>query len=205
MRKKIVPVLKDFGITTAVLLLVTGVGFLFEYFGLTDANIVTVYILGVLLVSLLTKGYLCGALSSIVSVSLFNFIFTAPKWTLRAYDSGYWITFTVMLTSSVITATLASKLKDQAILSERAAFRTKTLLETNQLLQKAKDENEMFQITADQLSKLLHTDAVLFPQTQGEQSENGIRFSSAGQTDSACLPQEDGQYRYFPMTVAKSR
>ena len=178
MIKKMLPAPKDFGITAAILLAVTGIGFLFEKFGFTDANIVTVYILGVLLVSWLTQGYVCGALASILSVSLFNFFYTEPRWTLRAYDSDYWITFTVMLLSSVITATLASKLKDQAILSEQAAFRTKTLLETNQLLQKAKDEEEMFQITVDQLSKLLRCEAILYPQVNGALDETRVTSAS---------------------------
>ncbi len=185
-KRKRFPAVKDFCFTAMILCIVTFLGNLFERFGLTDANIVTVYILGVLLISWLTRGYVCGALASIISVSLFDILYTQPRWTLRADDSGYWITFAVMLTSSIITATLATKLKDQAIYSQKAAFHTKTLLETNQLLQKTNNENEIYHITVEQIRKLLRRDVILYPQVNGALDETGF-ITTIQQTDLSIL------------------
>ncbi len=53
-----------------------------------------------------------------------------------------------MLTSAIVTCTLTTRLKDHAKMSAQAAFRTKILFDTNQLLQKAKSEEEIFSLTA---------------------------------------------------------
>lgn len=159
---RFIPYPKDILITLAILTAVSLLGTAFLNFGFTDSNIITVYILGVLLTALFTRGYSCGILSAFMSVTLFNFLFTEPRLTFHAYDSGYPVTFAIMLVASIITGTLASKLKSHARLSAQAAFRTKVLLDTNQLLQKANDDNEIINITATQLMKLLNRSIVVY-------------------------------------------
>ena len=56
---------------------------MFEKLKLTDANIITVYILGVLLISIVTEGWFYSFSATIASVLVFNFLFTAPRFTLR--------------------------------------------------------------------------------------------------------------------------
>ncbi len=158
-----IPYPKDIVITLLLLVAATVVGILFYELGFTESNIITVYILGVLLTSLFTRGYACGVFAAFMSVTLFNFFLTEPRLTFHAYGSGYPVTFAVMLAASIITGTLASKLKDNAKLSAQAAFRTKILLDTNQLLQKAQDEEEILTITAEQLVKLLDRPVVMYP------------------------------------------
>lgn len=159
---KLIPYPKDILIMVAILIGITLLGLSFFKLGFTDPNIITVYILGVLLTSLFTRGYACGIVSSLMSVMLFNFFFTEPRLTLHAYDSGYAITFGIMLIASIITGTLASKLKSHAKLAAQAAFRTKVLLDTNQLLQKAQDDDDIINITATQLMKLLNRSVVMY-------------------------------------------
>lgn len=50
------PSLRDIGVTVLSLAVCTAIGFLFDHLDFPDTNIVTVYILGVLMVSVLTKG-----------------------------------------------------------------------------------------------------------------------------------------------------
>ncbi|MDD6094757.1 MAG: DUF4118 domain-containing protein [Clostridia bacterium] len=184
----IIPHTKDLLITVIILTVATLIGMAFLELGITDANIITIYILGVLLTSLFTKGYFYGVLGSVVSVMLFNFFLTEPRFTFHAYDSGYTVTFTIMLVTSIITGTLASKLKDHAKLSARTAFRTKVLFDTSKLLQKASDDTEIAGITASQLSVLLNRDVIAYPESGGklmrgyvfassENSDKGVFFS----------------------------
>ena len=56
----------------------------------------------------------------------------------ETYAVGYPVTFFIMLISSVLTGTLAAKLKMHAKLSSQIAFRTQVLFDTDRLLQKAK-------------------------------------------------------------------
>lgn len=178
-----IPYPMDLLITLFILVLTTLFGALLYLFGFTDSNIIPVYILGVLLTSLFTRGYFCGVISSLASVMLFNFFFTEPQLTLHAYDSRYIVTFAIMLASSIITGTLASKLKSHAKLSAQAAFRTKVLLDTNQLLQKAQDNEDIFKITATQLMKLLNRSVVMYSANEDGLSE-GALFKA--ESDSLC-------------------
>ncbi len=166
-----IPYPKDLLIALVVLTVTTLLGVVLYRFGFTDSNIIPVYILGVLLTSLFTRGYFYGVVGSLLSVMLFNFFFTEPRLTFHAYDSKYAVTFAIMLAASIITGTLASKLKSHAKLSAQAAFRTKVLLDTNQLLQKAQDDNDIVNITATQLMKLLNRSIVMYSAKGGNLSK----------------------------------
>ena len=172
--RSLIPYPKDILITILILAIATILGLSFYSFGFTDSNIITVYILGVLLTSLFTKGYTCGIIGSLVSVMLFNFFFTEPRLTFHAYDSGYPVTFAIMLVASVITGTLASKLKSHAKLSAQAAFRTKVLLDTNQLLQKAQNDEDIINITATQIMKLLNRSVVMYSVRDGKLTKGSL-------------------------------
>lgn len=124
--------------------------------------------LGVLLTALTTSGYSCGVFGSIASVALYNFFLTEPRLTFHAYDPGYQITFVLMLTSAIVTCTLTTRLKDHAKMSAQAAFRTKILFDTNQLLQRAKSEEEILSQTASQLMKLLNRSLIVYPERNGD-------------------------------------
>ena len=128
-----------------------------------DSNIITIYLVGVMMTSILTSGYTCSVISSVISVVLFNYFLTEPRLTLYAYGSGYPVTFAIMLGISILAGTFASKLKENAKLSARDAFRTKILFNTSQLLQKAEDASEIFDITATKLVKLLGRDLTAAP------------------------------------------
>lgn len=90
----------------------TLIGLLFSNLGFTEANIITIYLLAILLASLITTSRWCSLLNSLVSVLVFNFFFTEPKFTLHAYEKGYPVTFAVMFIASWITGTLAVRVKE---------------------------------------------------------------------------------------------
>ena len=115
-----------------------------------------------LITAVITKHQIYGLISSIVSVLVFNFLFTDPKFTLQAYDQGYPVTFLIMFLAAFLTGSLAIRLKNQAKQSARSAYRTKVLFDTNQLLQQSKDRKEIISVTSNQLIKLLGKDIVFY-------------------------------------------
>lgn len=149
--------------STLILILTTLVGFLFYHLGFTEANIITLYLLGVMLVSVFTKSSVCSFISSIVGVLAFNFFFTEPRFSLHTYDSGYPVTFPIMFLASLITGSLASKLKTHAKRSAQVAWRTKLLFESNQNLQKAQTQEDIISVTANQLLKIFQRDIIAYP------------------------------------------
>lgn len=148
--------------SAGILILVTLIGLLFYNFGFTEANIITLYILGVMLISVYTRSSICSFVASIASVLTFNFLFTVPRFTLQAYDSEYPITFLVMFLASLLTGSLASKLKSHAKRSAQVAWRTKLLFETSQNLQRTHTQEEIISVTAKQLLKIFQRDIVVY-------------------------------------------
>ncbi len=173
------PSLAQWGICAGVLVMTTVIGLGFQALRFTEANIITVYLLGLLLVSLFTRNYACSGLSALGSVLLFNFFFTEPRLTFHAYESGYPVTFAIMLIAGLLTGTLANQLSRQAQQSAQAAYRTQVLLETNQLLQKAGDDGEILTLTAQQLEKLLNRSILLWP-GEGGRLGNARTFGTEG-------------------------
>ena len=144
-------ILKSVGILFAASILC----FIFDGLGFTDANMIMVYILAVLLIAVTTSQRIYSMVSSIASVLIFNFLFTSPRFSFSAYETGYPVTFVVMFLTAFITATMAAQYKEQAKQSAKVAFRTKIVFDTNQMLTKAKDREKILEITSRQLNKLL--------------------------------------------------
>ena len=165
--RSLLPSARDLLITAGILACITVIGFLFLQLDFARYNIIMFYMLGVLFTALFTSGYTCGILGSIASVALYNFFLTEPRLTFHAYDPGYQVTFALMLTCAISTCTLTTRLKDHAKMSAQAAFRTKVLFDTNQLLQKANSEEEILSLTASQLMKLLNRSLIVYPEQNG--------------------------------------
>ncbi len=175
--QKIFPSLRNLLVTTALLLLATLIGFAFHRLRFTEANTITIYILGVLLTALFTKNYVCSVLSSLAGVLLFNFFFTEPRLSFYAYKSGYPVTFAIMLFASLMTGTLANRLALHVKQASQTAWRTQVLLETTQRLGQAAEEGEVLQVIADQLRKLLNRPLLLYPVGNGTLGQ-ALRYSS---------------------------
>lgn len=159
-----------------VLTLSTLIGFLFKHFGFSESNTITVYILGTLVTSVITSGRVFSLISSILSVLVFNFFFTQPYFSLVAYDPGYPVTFLIMFIAALFSGNLANKIKQQARQSALAATRTKTLLETNRLLERARDSDDVYKITANQLVLLLKRNIIVYPADEHGLSEPTVSF-----------------------------
>lgn len=162
---------EDTAKSIGILLLATLLGMGFARLGFTEPNIITLYILGVLVISVITTNRAYSLVASIVSVLVFNFFFTVPQFTFRAYDKGYPVTFLIMFLAALITGSLAAKLKNHAKQSAQSAYRTKVLFDTNQLLQQAKGKEAIISAAASQLNKLLGKAVVAYLSENGELSE----------------------------------
>ena len=173
------PTVLELLLTVGILVAATIIGWGFLRLGFANANIIMVYLLGVLLTSTFTSGYTCGVLSAFLSVILFNYFLTEPRLSLAAYGSKYPITFAVMFASALLTCTLATKLKAHAQLSARDAYRTKLLFDMNRQLQKAETPEEVYRMTATQIQKLMQRDVLIYP-AQGNALLDGNIYPADG-------------------------
>ena len=157
------PSLREAGISVALLILTTILNGVFYRLGLSESNLIMVYLLGVLLTAIATRHRVCSLFSAVTSVFLYNYLFTVPRFTFRVYDSNHLVTFVIMFLLAYIASTLALRLKDHAYQSSQAAHRTKILFDTDQLLNRARGRAEIIHALAGQLVKLLGRAVVVYP------------------------------------------
>lgn len=144
-----------------IVILASFLGLLFQWVGFSDANIIMIYIMAVLLTAIVTDGRIYSIGISVISVLLFNFLFTEPFFTFHATGAEYPITFLVMFLTAFVISSLTTQIKRQAVHSTGVAYRTQILLDTNQLLQK--EGADLMSVTANQLTKLLRRDIIYYP------------------------------------------
>ena len=181
----------DLAKMVGILAVCTVAGYIFTRLGFTNSNVIMVYILGVLCISMVTTGQGYSLVASALSVLVFNFFFTRPIFTLMS-DPSYIATFGVMFLVAFFASTLTTQVRRQALQSAQKAYRTEVLLETSQQLQKAEEASAIRAITATQLKKLLERDVLFYPVGEDGRLGAGELFGRK-QNDGldACLAPEE--------------
>lgn len=138
------------------------IGLFFLAIGVSESNIITIYILGVLVLATWTSGWMVSIISSLGAVLIFNFFFTEPRFSFEAYHRDYPMTFLIMFLSGFITSSLTRKVKEQAVVAVRKSYRMEVLLETNRKLQHAKSIEEIINEGMSQIVKLVEKPVEFF-------------------------------------------
>ena len=97
-----------------------------------------------------------------------------------------------ILVAALLTCTLATQLKAHAQLSARDAYRTKLLFDMNRQLQKAETPDEVYQMTATQIQKLMQRDVLVYP-AQGEALLDGIVYPADGSSPHSVTKEKQEQ------------
>ncbi|MBP3505548.1 MAG: DUF4118 domain-containing protein [Lachnospiraceae bacterium] len=168
----------DIFISVLILVLGTGIGFLFQNWNINESNIITVYILGVLMIAIYTSERIYSLVSSLISVLLFNFFFTEPYFSLKAFDNNYPITFIIMFIAAFLTSSLTVQIKEQARTAEETAYRTKILFDTNRLLSNETSREGIISVTCHQLKKLLNKDIIFYENDQQIEADTNCNQES---------------------------
>ena len=168
--------LRDWLLTIGILILATILSYGFSKVGFTEANIIAIYLLAVLLTSMATSTRSSYVLSAIGGVLVFNFFFTTPKFSLRVHEHGAPLTFLIMVVAALIVGTLTDRLKSQVKQSAQAAYRTNLLFETSQMLQKAPNDDKIFQTARTQVTKLLGRTVSVLPGVTASNRKNALRY-----------------------------
>jgi len=124
---RIVSIISNFLKMASLLFLATVTGYIFKMIEFPETTIVLAYLLGVLITARFSKGYLYGVLASVLSIFVYNFFFTEPYYTLAVNDPSYFVTFTVMMITSLLTSTLTSHAKKSATVAQEKESETKAL------------------------------------------------------------------------------
>ncbi len=87
--------------------------------GIEKESIIMIFLMGVLLVPIVTKGYVYGAVAAVVSVLLFNYLFTVPIHTFKIYNPNDMTLMVFFFAVSLISSSITSRSKRQLELAQK--------------------------------------------------------------------------------------
>lgn len=162
--------LRDILITIGVMTIATLISIAVFESDINNANIVTIYILAVLVAAVLTADRIYGIVAALLYILVFNVLFVEPYFSLRV-AGDYMVTYLVTMVSAILTGTLASRMKYSMAAANENATQTRVLLECSELLQHARNEEDIITTVADQLVRLLKRAIIYYPVEDGALQE----------------------------------
>lgn len=146
----------------AIMALTMAIVLLFDTLGFSEANIIMTLIIGVIIIYIVTTGYLMGIVSSIIGIMVFNYFFIEPRFTFNFYNKNYITTCTIMLAVSIAIGTLTNKLQKEAKNSFAREKRTQTLYRVSRKLLSAKGSSDVATIGIKYISRLVDRTVVCY-------------------------------------------
>lgn len=113
--------------TLVVFALAAGSSFLVSLLGIGNESIIMVFLLGVLFTTVLTSSSAYGIVASVMSLMLFNFLYTDPRYTFIVYSSQDIILLLFFLVTAVVSGFVTSRLQQQKELVAQNELTTQTL------------------------------------------------------------------------------
>jgi len=153
----------------AATLTATGLCFFFyAYFPqLGQANLVMVYLLSSALVAVY-GGRRAAALSSVLGVLAFDFLFVPPRYSFAVTDVQYLLTFAIMLGVALIIGNLNASVRLQARVAGHRERRTALLYAMTRQLSLTRGRDEMAGVAASHVSQVFESrTVVLFADEHG--------------------------------------
>ncbi len=137
------------------------VALILPYFEL--ANVVMVFLLGVILIS--SKfGRGPGIFSSFISVASFDFFFVTPKFSFSVSDTQYLLTFGVMFVVALVISNLTANLRYQAVVAMRREKRSRALYDLGKSLASTLTAEHIIEISTHHLTGIFQSKiAILLP------------------------------------------
>lgn len=145
--------LYDACVSVGLLVAATIVGALLDHPGLAP-SIMIVYVFAVQLCAFFTWSRLYCLLSSAAAVALYNFLFVDPRYSLSLIDRGYPGMFFIMFVVSLVSSSIALALRRALAQAAASDRRTHMVLETNRMLQRCADQQQIVHAMATQLARL---------------------------------------------------
>ena len=145
----------------------TAVGMIFQYFKMSESNIIMLYLLGILLAAMNTSRRICLVVASVLSVLLFNFCFTEPFYSFQMEGREYPVTAAVMLAAALITSSLMSKVRSHSKEMAKKAYRTEILLDNSRRLRRVREKKEVVKEVSGQIKKMLGLPVLFYLYSDG--------------------------------------
>ncbi len=145
-----------------VVALATAIGWpLYHSLGLSNTNVLMLYLLGVLWVA--TRGSRWAAiLASVLGVAAFDYCFVPPYLAFAVSDQQYLVTFGVMLITALVISALTTRVRQQAEAARRRERRTEALLALSRDLANTREKDRIIEAAARHVSEVFDSPAAVF-------------------------------------------
>lgn len=155
--------IRDLVIVLSFLVIATIICAAMDTGGISEGNMIPVYIIGVLLVSLSTTHWTSSFVYTALAILAFNFLFSEPRLSLSPFDHSFPVTLTIMAIASVISALITSQFQRHTSQASQSAFRSQILFDNNHALQKVSTEKDVISTLCTQIQKLMSADVIFYP------------------------------------------
>ena len=174
--------LYDACVSVGLLVAATIVGALLDHPGLAP-SIMIVYVFAVQLCAFFTWSRLYCLLSSAAAVALYNFLFVDPRYSLSLIDRGYPGMFFIMFVVSLVSSSIALALRRALAQAAASDRRTHMVLETNRMLQRCADQQQIVHAMATQLARLSGCPAVYVARGSRSSPSASALYQTTGQPE----------------------
>ncbi|WP_368897448.1 DUF4118 domain-containing protein, partial [Morganella morganii] len=148
-----------------------------------NANLVMLYILGVVVVARF-YGRWPSVFATIINVISFDIFLINPKGTLAVSDMQYLLTFAVMMTVGLVIGSLTAGVRYQARVARYREQRTWHLYEMSKALAVARESDDIASVSCHFISHSLHARCeMLLPDEQGNLIPAGGGVADNGRDD----------------------
>ena len=185
-----------------IMALATGLSVLFYHSRFSNSNIITIYILAVLMTSVVCAERIYGIMAAILYILLFNFLFIDPRFSFLVYDPDYLVTYLVSIIAAIVTGNISSRMKQVSLQASMNAYQTRILLNASEALQRAQSADEIAAITAARLQELLDRHIVFYPVTDRNLV---LKTGDAADTQPAGLSLSDKEREAVEWTLAHNQ
>ncbi|WP_039029318.1 two-component system sensor histidine kinase KdpD [Leclercia adecarboxylata] len=136
--------------------------------GFDAANLVMIYLLGVVLVALF-YGRWPSVLATVINVISFDLFFIAPRGTLAVSDVQYVLTFAVMLAVGLLIGNLTAGVRYQARIARYREQRTRHLYEMSKALAVGRTPQDIVQTSQQFIHSTFNARSlILLPDAEGK-------------------------------------
>ncbi|HWQ15087.1 MAG TPA: sensor histidine kinase KdpD [Roseiflexaceae bacterium] len=147
-----------------VVAITSAVTLLLDRAAIGEANLIMVFLLGVLAVAL-SGGRGPSVLATIMSVLAFNFLFVEPRLSFAVTDTRYLITFSVMLVVGLTVSTLVARFRWQAEAAQARERRTAALYALSRELASVRGLDNLVRAAVRHVSEVFGSRVVLLMPT----------------------------------------
>ena len=147
--------------TAGIVALCGLLGRLSQLLGLAEANIVMLFLLGVVLVAT-RYGRGPAIVAAVVNVLVFDFFFVPPHFSFTVHDAQYVLTFGVMVGIGLLVSTLTARIHEQLTATQRQEHRTAALYRLTQQLSEVSGTEFLIRTASQRLGEMFPGEVVLF-------------------------------------------